>query len=158
MKQLVCHGKPPKLRNTKIPNVDGCNIEDFTARDVAIKPFFMNEIYQLKQQIESLKQKICCGENVSSNKNENNKFENLEVKFSLLQQQNNFLKTKINQKQKTIDKLLDLNWLQSKDQYKVNDDNKTDKKNAEMSQLHNGKPSVNVYDANKKQSHISKKP
>ena len=158
MKQLLCHGKAPKLRNTKIPNVDGCNIEDFTARDVAIKTFFMNEIYQLKQQIESLKQKICCGENVSSNKNENNKFENLEVKFSLLQQENNFLKTKINQKQKTIDKLLDLNWLQSKDQYKVNDDNKTDKKNAEMSQLHNGKPSVNVYDANKKQSHRSKKP
>ena len=47
-------------------------------------------------------------------------------------------------------KLLDLNWLQSKDQYKVNDGNKTDKKNVEMPQLHNGNPSVNVYDVNKK--------
>ena len=74
--------------------------------------------------IESLKQKVCCRENVSSNKNKNNVVENLELQFSLLQQENNFLKTEINQKQKTIDKLLDLNWLQSEDQYKVNDDNK----------------------------------
>ena len=36
-------------------------------------------------------------------------------------------------------------------------DNKTDKKNVEMSQLHNGKPSINVYDFNKKQSHSSGK-
>ena len=75
----------------------------------------MNEIYELKQEIESLKQKVCCGENFSRNKIKNNIFENLELQFSLLQQENNFLKTEINQKQKTIDKLLDLNWLQSKD-------------------------------------------
>ena len=92
----------------------------------------MNEIYELKQEIESLKQKVCCGENFSGNKNKNNIFENLELQFSLLQQENNFLKTEINQKQKTTDKLLDINWLQSKDQYKVNDDNKTDKKKVEM--------------------------
>ena len=114
--------------------MDGCNIEDFTARIVEIKVFFMNEIYELKQEKEPLKQNVCCGENVSSNKNKNNKFENLELQFFLVQQENNFLKTEINQKQKTIDKLLDLNWLQSKDQYKVNDDNKTDKKNIEMPQ------------------------
>ena len=106
----------------------GCNIEDFTVRLVAIKAFFMNELYELKQEIESLKQKVCCGENFSSNKNKYNIFENLELQFSLLQLENNFLKTEINQKQKAIDKLLDLNWLQSKDQYKVNDDDKTDKK------------------------------
>ena len=80
------------------------------------------------------------------------------MKFSLLQQENNFLKTEINQKQKTIDKLLDLNWLQSKGQCKVNDDNKTDKKKVEMSRLHNGNPAVNVYDVNKKLSHNSRKP
>ena len=50
------------------------------------------------------------------------------MQFSLLQHENNFLKTEINQKQKAIDKLLDLSWLQSKDQYKVNDNNKIDKK------------------------------
>ena len=43
-------GETPKLRNTKTPSVDGCNIEDFTARVVAIKAFFMNEIYELKQE------------------------------------------------------------------------------------------------------------
>ena len=151
-------GESPKLRNTKTPRMDGCNIKDFTARIVETKVFFINKIYELKQEIEPLKQTVCCGENVSSNKNKNNKFENLELQFFLLQQENNFLKTEINQKQKTIDKLLDLNWLQSKDQYKVNDDNKTDKNNIEMPQLHNGKPSVNVYDVNKKQSHSSGKP
>ena len=139
-------GETPKLRNTKTPSVG--IIEDFTARVVEIKAFFMNEIYELKQEIESLKQKVCCAEKFSSNKNKYNTNEHLELQFSLLQQENNFLKTEINQKQKAIDKLLDLNWLQSKDQCKANDDNQTDKKNIEMPQLHNGKSSVNVYDVN----------
>ena len=149
-KTVGMSGETPKLRNTKTPSLGGCNIEDFTARVVVTKAFFMNEIYELKQEIESLKQKVSCRENFSSNKNKNNVFENLELQFSLSQQESNLLKTEINQKQKTIDKLLGLNWLQSKDQYKVNDDNKTDKKNVEMPQLHNGNPSVNVYDVNKK--------
>ena len=111
-------GENPNLRNTKTPSVDGCIIKDFTAIVVEIKGFFMKEIHELKQDIESLKQKFCCGENFSSKKNKNNKFENLELQFSLLQQENKFLKTEINQIQKTIDKLLDLNWLQSKDNTK----------------------------------------
>ena len=45
-----------------------------------------------------------------------------------------------------------------KRQYKVNDNNKTDKKNIELPQLHNGKVSVIIYDVNKKQSHSSGKP
>ena len=84
--------------------MDGCNIEDFITRVVATKVFFMNEIYKLKQEIESLKQKIYCGENIFNN-NKNNKFENLELQFPLLQKENNFLKTEINEKQKTVDKL-----------------------------------------------------
>ena len=83
----------PKLSNTKTPSLDEFNIEDFTTRVVAIKAFIMNEVYELKQEIESLKQKVCCGENFSSNKNKNNIFENLGLQFSLLQQENNFLKT-----------------------------------------------------------------
>ena len=67
----------------------GWNIEDFITRVVAIKVFFMNEIYKLKQEIESLKQKIYCGENIFNN-NKNNKFENLELQFPLLQKENNF--------------------------------------------------------------------
>ena len=69
--------------------MDGCNIEDFITRVVAIKVFFMNEIYKLKQEIESLKQKIYCGENIFNN-NKNNEFENLELQFPLLQKENNF--------------------------------------------------------------------
>ena len=107
-------GETPKLRNTKTPSPDGWNIEDFTARVVTIKASFKNKIYELKQEIESIKQRVCCGENFSSNKNKNNTL-NLELQFSLLQQENNFSKTEINQKQKAIDKLLDLNWLQSRD-------------------------------------------
>ena len=69
--------------------MDGCNIEDFITSVVTIKVFFMNEIYKLKQEIESLKQKIYCGENIFNN-NKNNKFENLELQFRLLQKENNF--------------------------------------------------------------------
>ena len=54
--ETVCiSGETAKLRNTKTLSLGGCNIEDFTARFVAIKAFFMNEIYELKQEIESLK-------------------------------------------------------------------------------------------------------
>ena len=119
-KTVGMSGETPKLGNAKTPSLGGCNIEDFTARVVALKAFFISEIYELKQEIESLKQKVCCGENFCINKNKNNVFENLKLQFSLLQQEDNFLKTEINQKQKTIDKLLDLKWLQSKNQYKVN--------------------------------------
>ena len=45
-----------------------------------------------------------------------------------------------------------------KRQYKANDDNKTDKNNIELPQLHNGKASVIIYDVNKKESHSSGKP
>ena len=69
--------------------MDGCNIEDFITSVVTIKVFFMNEIYKLKQEIESLKQKIYCGENIFNN-NKNNEFENLELQFPLLQKENNF--------------------------------------------------------------------
>ena len=82
-------GETPKLRNTKTSCMDGCNIEDFITSVVTIKVFFMNEIYKLKQEIESLKQKIYCGENIFNN-NKNNKFENLELQFPLLQKENNF--------------------------------------------------------------------
>ena len=117
----------------------------------------MKNAYELKQEIQPLKQ-VCVEENICINKNENNIIEKLESQFFLLQQENSFLKTEINQKQKAIDKLLDLNWLQSKDQCKVNDDNKTDKKNVEMRQFQNANPSINVYNSNKKQTHSSENP
>ena len=36
-------GETPKLSNKKTPSLSGCNIEDFTARAVAIKMLFMNK-------------------------------------------------------------------------------------------------------------------
>ena len=117
----------------------------------------MKNPYELKQEIQPLKQ-VCVEENICINKNENNIIEKVELQFFLLQQENNFLKTEINQKQKAINKLLDLNWLQSKDQCKVNDDNKTDKKNVEMQQFQNANPSINVYNSNKKETHSSENP
>ena len=147
-------GETPKLKNTKTLSLGGCNIEDFIAS--GYKSVFMKEIYELKQEVEA-RNKVCCGESFFSN-NKNNIFENLELQFFLLQQGRNFLKTEINQKQKPIDKLLDLNWLRSKDQCKVNDGNKTVKKNVEIPQLHYGNPLVNVYDVNMKQSHSSGNP
>ena len=90
----------PCLSNINTQSLDSDKIEDFTARVVAIKAFFMNEIYELKQEIQSLKQKVNDGESFVNNKNKNNIIENLELQFSLLQQENNFLKTEITQKQK----------------------------------------------------------
>ena len=50
----------PKIKNTT-PSLGGCNIEDFTVRVVAVKAFLTNEIYELKQEIESLKEKLNVG-------------------------------------------------------------------------------------------------
>ena len=69
----------PSLSNLNSRSLDSYNIEDFTARVMAIKAFFMNEIYELKQEIQSLKQKVNDGESFVNNKNKNNIVENLEI-------------------------------------------------------------------------------
>ena len=51
----------PNFSNGKTPSQGCYDIEDFTARVASIKTFFMNEIYELKQEIQSLKQKVCVG-------------------------------------------------------------------------------------------------
>ena len=54
--------KNPNFSKTKTPRLGSYNIEDFTAGVLAIKFFFMDEIYELKQEIQSLKQKVCVDE------------------------------------------------------------------------------------------------
>ena len=72
MKTLVSQKKPPIL-TTKI--------------------FRLNSVFhELKQEIQSLKQKVWFRTKFSSNENKNN-IENIELHFSLLQQGNNFLIT-----------------------------------------------------------------
>ena len=147
----------PSLSNVNSRSLDSYNIADFTTRVMAIKVFFMNEIYELKQEIQSLKQNVNDGENFVNNKNKNNIAENLELQFSLLQQENSFLKTEITQKQKTIHKLLDLNYLHSNGKYIVNDSNKLHKRNDEITQHQKVNPSSSV-DNNNRQNHASGKP
>ena len=43
-------GETPKFSNTKNPSLGGCNIKDFTVRVVAIKAFFMSEVFEPKQE------------------------------------------------------------------------------------------------------------
>ena len=94
---MICQGEPKNLAK-QTQSLGERNIEDFIVRVVAMKTFFMNEIYELKLDIESLKQKVYWVKNFSSNENKNNIFENEELQFSLLQQENNFVKAEINQK------------------------------------------------------------
>ena len=77
---------------------------------VAFKAFFMNEIWNLKNEIERLKQAA----NQENNMNmENHSTVNLEYQISLLQRENAFIKTELNNKQNIIEKLLNINCNQS---------------------------------------------
>ena len=48
----------PKIKNTNTPPLNEVHVEDFTARFVEMKAFFMNEIFGLKMEIKSLKEKL----------------------------------------------------------------------------------------------------
>ena len=77
---------------------------------VAFKAFFMNEISNLKNEIERLKQAA----NQENNMNmENHSTVNLEYQISLLQREKAFIKTELNSKQNIIEKLLNINCNQS---------------------------------------------
>ena len=76
--------------------------KDLNAQFVTMK----NEIYELKLEIKSLKEGIeKINSKSSSNKNYN---QELNIKNSVLEQQNYFLKQEIISKQNIIDKLLDI--------------------------------------------------
>ena len=65
---------------------------------VAIKTCFMDEIYELKNEADRLKQKIKDQDNYMSDK----------AKLSLLEYENSFLKEELRNKQLIVEKLLDL--------------------------------------------------
>ena len=70
----------------------------------------MNEIWNLKNEIERLKQAA----NQENNMNmENHSTVNLEYQISLLQREKAFIKTELNNKQNIIEKLLNINYNQS---------------------------------------------
>ena len=72
--------------------------DNFNAQIAAIKASFMNEIYELKNEVERLKQKVKVQDNDMSDK----------AKLSLLGYENLFLKEELRNKQLIVEKLLDL--------------------------------------------------
>ena len=72
--------------------------DNFNAQIAAIKAYFMNEIYELKNKVDRLKQKVKYQGNDMSDK----------AKHSLLEYENLFLKEELRNKQLIADKLLDL--------------------------------------------------
>ena len=72
--------------------------DNFNAQIAAIKASFMNEIYELKNEVERLKQKVKDQDNDMSDK----------AKLSLLEYENLFLKEELRNKQLIVEKLLDL--------------------------------------------------
>ena len=133
-----------KTKDAKTPITPG-KIDEFTAQLVAMKAFFMNEVFELKNEIAQLKEASLNAENCFSEKNLDT--ENLKYQISLLQRENTFIKTELNNKQHIIEKLLNSNSNQSN----VNDINITD--NAHVNKNHSvfenssknkGNPSENV--------------
>ena len=134
----------PKTKDAKTP-IKPDIIDEFAAQLVAMKAFFMNEVFELKSKIARLKEASL---NVANSFSEENLgTENLKYQISLLQRENTFIKTELNNKQQIIEKLLNSNSNQSN----VNDINITD--NAHVNKNHSvfenssknkGNPSENV--------------
>ena len=98
-----------KSKDVKTPSPPD-RAKEFMAQMVALKAVCMNEISNLKNEIERLKQATYNQEN---NMNmENHSTVNLNYKISLLQRENVFIKTELNL-QNTIEKLLNINCNQS---------------------------------------------
>ena len=108
----------PKTKNTKTPPLNEVHVEDFTTKFLEMKAFFMKEIFGLKMEIKSLKEKLQNRGNISPNTNDDN-IKNLELKISFLKQENYFVKIELQNKQEIINKILDLNCLQSKDECSI---------------------------------------
>ena len=85
----------------------------------------MNEIFGLKMEIKFSKEKLQNRGNISPNTNDD-KTKILELQISFLKQENSFIKIELQNKQEIINKILDLNCLQSKDECSINCSNKND--------------------------------
>ena len=55
------------IKNKNTPPLNEVHVEDFAARFVAMKAFFMNEIFRLKMEIKYLKEKLQNRGNISPN-------------------------------------------------------------------------------------------
>ena len=112
--------------------------------------FFMNEVFELENEIARLKEAFLNVRNSFPEENLNT--ENLKCQISILQCENTFIKAELNNKQRIIEKLLNINSNQSN----VNDINITDnahvnKNNSmfENGSKNRGSPSENVKHQNR---------
>ena len=95
-----------KTKDPKTP-IKPDKIDEFTAQLVAMKAFFMNEVFELKNEVARLKEaSLNVGNSFSE---ENLDTENLKCQISLSQSENIFIKTELNNKQHIIKKLLNIN-------------------------------------------------
>ena len=91
------------------------DVDKLTANMMAIKSFFMNEIYELRQEISSLQLKLQqeklnqSGNNNVCEKDEKIIFENLKTKLEFYQRENQLLKDETMTKQRTIETILHQN-------------------------------------------------
>ena len=121
----------PTIKNANTPPLNEVHVEDFTVRFVEMKAFLMNEIFGLKTEIRSLKEILQNRGNTSPNTNDDN-IQNLELQTYFLKQENSFIKIELQNKQEIINKILDLNCFQSKDECSINRSNKNDERLQEL--------------------------
>ena len=101
---------------------------DVDGQLAAIKVHFMNEIYELEREISQLKGQEKIGNCVSSESTLTNI---LKTQICILQEQNSFIKPELHQKQIIIEKPLDINKNQIKNNCSSNGINKSDKRQCE---------------------------
>ena len=106
-------------------------LESYTNHLVTMKSFFMNEIYNLRKEMNDMKDEIQNGNkgNEKSNTLSNvDLITTLKTQNSFLEQENLFIKSKLKHQQKIIDKLLDIRSDNCSDQLKSNQSVKEYKK------------------------------
>ena len=107
---------------------------DIDVQLVAIKSYFMNEIYELKREISQLKGQE---KTVKCNSLESTLTDILKSQICILQEQNAFIKSELQQKQIIIEKLLDINKNQIKNNSPSNGINQSDKRQGETNSSNN---------------------
>ena len=112
----------PKIDSTECKSSLRDSSQDLLAQVVAMKAYFMNETYELKNEICCLKNKLEDREKRSDSTSMANFYKS---EISLLKDQNSFLKSELQQRQVIVEKLLDL---QQKDQSKINRSNQVQNK------------------------------
>ena len=88
------------------------HVDKLRTNMIAVKSFFMNEIYYLRQEISSLQLKLqqktlnLSGNNKVCGQHEKMIIENLKTKLDIYQRENQLLKDKTIAKQRTIESIL----------------------------------------------------